>query len=560
MEKKTAKKDNFILQAGILAAAGIVTRIIGLLYRSPLTAIIGDEGNGYYTAAYNIYTIILLIASYSIPSAISKVISQKLALKEYKNAHRMFHCALIYVCIVGGIGSLICFFFAGNLTKGAEAAAVLRVFSPTIFLSGILGVLRGYFQAHKSMAQTSVSQVLEQILNACVSIGAAVLLINAFLGSMQVYPDAVSAEEIAWNTKHAVYGAMGSALGTGVGVVVALLFVYWAYHINKKTIYRQIERDKTVEIDSYKEIFILLLSVVTPFILSTAIYNSTNSINQSIFIKIMTELKGLTNADAYTAFGIYGGKAVVISNIPIALASAMSSAVIPGLSAHFAKGEIEATKDQVALSTKVTMLIAIPSAVGLSVLAKPVTRVLFPQASSLDTASALLCALSVSVIFYSLSTLSNAILQGIGKVNTPVINAAIALILQTAVLTILLLVTDIDLYALVIANVVYSGCMCLLNQAGMHRYLKYKQEVKRTFLLPLLSAAIMGGIAWGAYNALYLVLPINIVCLCVALFLAVLTYFVLVIKTGAVGEEELKSIPKGTAILRLAKKIHLIRK
>ena len=174
---KSSKKDGFIIQAGILAAAGILCRIIGLLYRSPLTAVIGDEGNGYYQSAYNIYTLVLLISSYSIPSAISKVIAQKLAVRDYRNAHRVFTCAIWYVLAVGGIASLILFFGAGLFDKG-PAVTVIRVFAPTVFLYGLLGVLRGYFQAHRTMVQTSVSQILEQILNA----------IDAF-DHGQIYPE-----------------------------------------------------------------------------------------------------------------------------------------------------------------------------------------------------------------------------------------------------------------------------------------------------------------------------------------------------------------------------------
>ena len=145
---KKEKKDGFILQAGILAAAGIICRLIGLLYRSPLTAVIGDRGMGYFQSAYNIYTIILLISSYSIPAAISKVIAQKLSLRKYRNAHRIFVCAMWYAMVVGGAAGLVLFFGAGILLDG-PAVTVLRVFAPTIFLYGILGVLRGYFQAHR---------------------------------------------------------------------------------------------------------------------------------------------------------------------------------------------------------------------------------------------------------------------------------------------------------------------------------------------------------------------------------------------------------------------------
>ena len=124
MQKKESNHSgNFIMQAGILAAAGIVVRIIGLLYRAPLTAIIGDEGNGYYSFAYNIYANILLISSYSIPSAISKIMSQKLALNEYRNAQRIFRCAIVYVTIVGGIASAFAIsMLAGCGASGSDSA------------------------------------------------------------------------------------------------------------------------------------------------------------------------------------------------------------------------------------------------------------------------------------------------------------------------------------------------------------------------------------------------------------------------------------------------------
>ena len=201
MEQESRK--SVIMQAGILASASIIVRIIGLLYRAPLTAVIGDEGNGYYGFAYNIYTMILLVASYSIPMAVSKVISGKLALKQYRDAHRVLVCALIYVLVVGGIASLFTFFGAPILIPESQARAipVLRVLAPTIFFSGFLGVFRGYFQAHGTMVQTSISQIIEQIANAIFSVGMAYLFIRLFAEG--------KAERIP------VFGAMGSATGTG---------------------------------------------------------------------------------------------------------------------------------------------------------------------------------------------------------------------------------------------------------------------------------------------------------------------------------------------------------
>lgn len=540
---KKKNSNNFVMQAGILAAAGIICRIIGILYRSPLAAVIGDEGNGYYSSAYEIYTIILLVSSYSIPSAISKVIAQRLALKEYRNAQKIFRCAIGYVVVVGGLASLFTFFGAGLLV-GGNSIPVLRIFAPTIFFSGLLGVLRGYFQAHGTMVPTSFSQIVEQILNAVVSILAAFLLIKAVSDSD--------------TTTQAVYGASGSAIGTGSGVIIALLFMLGVFLLNKEYITRKVKRDNSSQILSTGEVYKIIITMVTPVILSTFIYNFNTSLNLTIYTRIMEHVKGFTEAEAYTQYGLFSGKAKQISNIPIAIASAMSSAMIPGISGSFAQGDIAGTNRRIGTAIKTTMFLSIPSAVGLTVLAKPVTLLLYPQKASVDTVSYLLAAMSISIIFYALSTISNAVLQGIGKVNLPVVNAAVALVIQTVVLVPLLLTTDIGLYTLVIATVLYSFLMCILNGISVKKELKYKQEIIKTFLLPGWAAILMGAAAFGVYHGLYLLIHMNVVCLAAAILVAVPIYFVLTIKMGAVGRKDLLALPKGTLFVRVAEKCRLI--
>lgn len=543
-ESKGNKGNGFVVQAGILAMAGIIVRIIGILYRAPLTEIIGDEGNGYYSAAYNIYTIILLISSYSIPSAISKVIAQRLALKEYRNAHKIFHCALIYVIVVGGIASLFAFFGAGFLVEGEAAKLVLRVFAPTIFLSGLLGVLRGYFQAHGTMLQTSFSQIIEQILNAVISILAAYLLI-------QTVADQSS-------TTQAAYGAMGSAMGTGSGVLIALIFMWLVYRLNRNLLMKRVRRDRQHEELSYGQIFRIIFSMVTPFILSTFIYNFSTSLNQTIYTKVMKYVMHLSETEIAVNYGIFAGKAVVISNIPIAIASAMSSAMIPSISASYARGDRKRTHQQIRTAVQTTMLIAIPCAAGMLALARPITQLLFPQKDSLALASALLQAISISVVFYTLSTLTNAVLQGIGRVNVPVMNAAAALVVQTVVLVLLLFFTDLSLYALAVAMIVYSFLMCLLNNIAVKKALGYRQEILKTYVLPGISATLMGICAYFVYKGIYMLVPVNVVALVAAIVVAVIVYFILVMKTGAISEEELSAIPRGGAIVQVARRLHLV--
>ena len=541
------KKDSFILQAGILAFAGIIVRIIGLLYNRPLVAIIGDEGNGYYNSAYYAYSIILLISSYSIPSAVSKVIAQRLATKEYRNAHRIFCCAFIYVLVVGGIASLFVFFGAGLLVKMDSAVLPLKVLAPTIFFSGILGVLRGYFQAHKTMVQTSVSQILEQLVNAGVSIGMAYVMVN------------MAADQNT--TTQASFGAAGGNIGTGAGVLAGLLFMVGVYALNRKTIRRRIERDTGHIDESYGDIFKMILMVVTPFIISTGIYNITNFLDNTIYQQIMMGVRKIGEAAVSTDLSAIS-KGTKISNIPIAMASAMATALIPGISSDFAQGYLDGVKNKVAKSVKVTMLISIPCAVGIGVLAKPVMLVIFPQPASLEISSMLLSSMAVSIIFYALSTLTQAILQSVGRMNAPIINATASVIIHAAVMILMMLFLNekYSLFYYVFSTVLYSFILCVLNQIAIHRHLQYRQEVDKTFIRPVVASTIMGAAAFGTYQGLYYLCKINIIALAIAIMVGMSVYFILIIRWNAVSEEELRSMPKGYMLVGIAQKTGIMKK
>ncbi|MBR6642947.1 MAG: polysaccharide biosynthesis C-terminal domain-containing protein, partial [Lachnospiraceae bacterium] len=199
-------------------------------------------------------------------------------------------------------------------------------------------------------------------------------------------------------------------------------------------------------------------------------------------------------------------------------------------------------------------------AVGLFVLAKPITSLLFSnEPEVLDLAAKLLMALAVSVIFYALSTLNSSILQGLGRVNTPIVNAGIALTLQTVTAVVLLFFTDLDLYSIAIANTVYSGAMCVLNQRSVRKAIGYRQEIIRTFVIPGLAAAFMGAAAWAVYTGLYLVTDSMQISVIPAILVAGIVYFVMLILLRGVTEQELKGFPKGYLLVKLAKKCRLIR-
>lgn len=541
-----------MVQAGILAMASMIVRVIGLLYRAPLTAIIGDEGNGYYGTAYNIYTIILMVSSYSMPSAISKLMAQKLAVGEYRNANRVFRCALTYGVLVGLVGSGLLFFGARFLVPDV-AVCVLQVFAPTVFLFGILGSMRGYFQARGSMVPTSVSQILEQLANAVVSIAAAWLLMQTAVG--------------ADPTRRAQLGAMGSALGTGAGVLIALLFMVFCFRRSKEGRKAEILSDATGKEEKYRIFLRDTVLVITPFMLSGVIMNLTTSLNQTIYMRMLIDLKGAGETATTTLYGIFSNKAVVISNIPISIATAVSSAIIPGISAAYARRDETGARRQVGNAIRITSIIAIPSAVGLAVLARPITMLMFPQMESLELASSLLSLLAVTVIFYSISTITNAALQSIGRMNLPLVSAGIALVVQTVVLVLLLRFTDLDVRALVLVSILYSVMIFAVNQYYLRRFLGIRQDVRRDYLQPLVCAALMGAAAKAVYYLVSMAAePVenlpkgfyfrNLAATAAALLAAVLVYGYTMVRSGTVRRKDLLSMPKGQLLVRLMEKLH----
>lgn len=503
------QKNNLLRNASFLMIAALISKVIGLLYKSPLSEIVGEIGIGYYGLAQNAYLILLMIASFSIPQAVSKVIAERLAFKEYKNAQKFFRGALIYTMILSGASALFCLFGAKCMIPSNQPGATLalQVLAPTIFLSGILGVYRGYFQAHSNMLPTSLSQIIEQILNAAVSIGAAWLFIHFFSDGTK--------EGIA------KWGAAGGTVGTGAGVLIALLFMAAAYEVNRKQIARHVRADQTGKEDSYREIFRVLFLIVTPIIFSSFIYNINGYINGVMYSELAGR-QGVNSEVVSTLYGEYSVYFLTIINIPLTLAGAVPTSMIPEVSALYAQHRRKAARRKIDEATQLSMFISIPAAVGLAVLAYPITRLLFPNTNG--TAGTLLLIGAVTIIFNTNSNVSNGVLQGIGKANLPMWNAAIALVINVGLLVALLQLTSLGIYAVLVATIVYSIVICILNDISMKKYIHYKNPWGTVYLCPLLASIPMGVAAGGIYYLLELVTGSNLISLLFAIAIGGMIY------------------------------------
>lgn len=546
MGARKKKKSDFLLQGSILAVASILARLIGLVYRVPMTNILGTGGIAIYSVAFEIYSVILVLSSYSLPLAVSKMVAARSIKKEYKNSYSIFKHALIFAVIVGGIAGTFIYFGADALEAVYNMNGVakpLRILAPTIFVVAILGVFRGFFQGKSTMMPTAFSQVFEQIINAIVSVWAAYSFMKSHSAS-----DAIEA-----------YGAAGGTLGTLMGAVSAFIFLMFIYVIYQPTLKKQIRRDKVSIPEPSKEIYKLMILTIVPVVLSQTVYQLSGTIDSIIFGHVM-ESKGIIEDLRRDLLGVYSGQYRVLVNVPVAIASAMASSLIPSVVASKSQGDKKGVKEKVAAAVKFNMMIAFPCAIGLAVLARPILTLLFPSLITYsDLAVYMLTSGSIAVVFYALSTITSAILQGINRMKAPLMHSAISLVFHIVLVFALLQFTNAGIFALVIGNVTFPMVVCILNWFSVGQHLRYRQEIGRTFLIPLVCSIIMGAVVYAVYFVVHYLFKSNFLGVSIAILVGIVVYCIAILMLRCFTEEELRDMPMGRTIQRFANKLHLLK-
>lgn len=540
MDDKTSGK-HIIKQGTILAAASVISRIIGMLYRSPMAAVIGDKGNGLYSFAFEIYSIALILSSYSMPLAVSKLLSARFAKKEYKNADKIYKFAYIFAAVSGMVMALILFFGAGTIERlsGHEGLALpLKVLAPTVFVVALAGTIRGFFQSRNTMMPTAVSQLAEQIINAIVSIVAAVILVR------------FAANEF----DKARYGAAGGTIGTLFGALSSLMFLIFLFVIYKPRMKKHLSHDKVGVTVSNEEVLKLIVATIVPVILSQTVYQSIGVVDGFMFGNLY---KG---SDSTALYGIYSSKYRLMVNVPNAISSALASSMIPSLVSLYTLKNFVEFRARLKTSVKFNMIIAFPCAFGISALSGMIMKLLFPTTDTVISGRMLMYG-SIAVLFYALSTVTNAALQGMDRMRLPVRHAAISLLIHIPLMVILLKFTKLGAHALVIGNIIYPLIVCALNWVSVARYANYRQEVKTTFIIPLLASSVMWIETFCLSRLMAKVLPVNyitnalITIICIVN--ACLVYFIMLFVLKGVTREELKEFPMGGRMAKFADKLKI---
>lgn len=537
--KKTNKdkKGSFIIQASVLAAASLIVRFIGFLYRLPLTELIGDRGNAIYSAGYYIYTFLLILSSAGLPAAISRLVSTRIAKGEYRNAQKIFRVSMIFAGAAGAIGMLVLFFFAEPIAKMVDSpnsVYCLQTLAPTLLIVGVMSVYRGYLQGMNIMTPTAVSQIFEQVFNAVFSVYLAWVLVK------QSIP----------------LGAAGGTAGTGIGALAGLIVVMIFYNRMKPEIRHNMRiEEKGIYQETTGEAFKKLVVTAFPIIAGTAVFSMTNLIDMKMVMSGLMSSGAFTEAEAEVLYGQLSGKYVTLTTFPVSISSAMATAAIPNIAMAVTVGNKKEVKRKINTALKLAMIISIPAAVGIGVLGDQILRMLFPSYSE---GGVLLKVGAISIAFLSFCQIVTGVLQGIGKIQVPVIGALFGAVVKIALNWILIRIPSINVVGAVISTDVCYLVVSIFNVIMLMRYTKTRVNFSGVLIKPTIGSIIMGIGCVIGYKVISLVFG-NTISTLLTIIVAVIIYLLVMIFIRGITEEDLLSIPKGRILVRVFKKIGLLK-
>ena len=541
--KAKKKSGGFIKQAAILAAASLLVRFLGFVYRLPLTNMIGDQGNAIYSGGYYIYTFLLILSSAGLPAAISKLVSERIALKQYRNAHRVFHAALIISTVLGVFFAILLFLTAEKmaiLVQSPDSYYAILTLCPTLVIVAVMSAFRGYFQGMHTMVPTAISQIIEQVFNAFFSVYLAWVFLSIHVP--------------AGLTKNIPLAAAGGTMGTGIGALAGLIVVVFAYCLIRKYLLWRARRCKQPYEESKRELIGKVLQTAWPIIAGTAVFSITNLIDMTMVMRILVNT-GFTQNEAEVLYGQLSGKFVTLTTLPVTISTAIATAALPSIAASVKLKEKKQVRRKMALTYRVSMIISVPAAVGISALGPQILAMLFPNASD---GGMLLTVGGISIIFLALCQTSTGILQGIGHIKVPVVGAILGAITKVILNFLLIRIPAINVLGAVLST---TGCYLVagvFDVIMLSRLTGTKFDFMGSFLKPVIGSVAMAAGTIGSYQLFFQLIGSNTIATLLAICVAIAVYGLVMLLIKGIVEEDLQAVPGGGKLTRILKKLRLL--
>lgn len=510
----------------VLSVAALLVKILSLLYVPLLYKIIGEEGYGVYYASYSVFVFIYIVTTTGIPTAISKQVTELVSVNNYKDAIKTFKIARVIMIITGSIMTLLMIIFSKNLAAYVEydkANYSIIALAPTILFSAVRSAYMGYYQGQDNMTPRAVSQVIEQIINVIFS------LLFAYL----------------WVSHGLEIACMGATIGTPLGALVTLIY-FIIYYKNHRKITIPLNPDiKKVRRYSNKQLTKKVISYTIPITTCWGLQYLGNLYETKI-LKLRLLFSGFSDSKSTVLYG-YLGKYTTLVNVPITIVGSLSAAVLPLISRAAALGSTKDVKEGVDYTFKTTFLIALPSAVGLMVLSRPVYILFgrrFTSGYQLMTYGAL------ALVLTSVIQVQTTILQSMGRLYKTTYNMVIGIIVRLILDYILVSYTQINIYGAIISSYIGFSVTVMLNDISIKRWTGIKYSITEYAYKPALSSIFMGFCSLFSYyylNKLFLMILgvyiSNLLAVVIAVVIGIISYTYFMVIIGGIKKEDLSNLP-----------------
>lgn len=516
------RKDTFIQGALILTVAGIAVKFIGAVSRIWLSRLLGGEGIGLYQMAYPIYLLCLAVSSAGLPVAISIMVAEKNAVRDYFGGQRVFRISMTALTITGLFFSGLLYFGAGwlvdtHLVRDPRAYYSLIALSPAIFLATILATLRGYFQGLQSMTPTAVSQILEQIFRVVIMIALAICLLPYGLE----------------------YGAAGATLGAAPGALAGILILLFFYY-KQKSWRREMkeDRDRSIVPESAFSIIKRLLVLAIPVSLANIMLPIVSNIDLFI-VPQRLEVAGFTVEEATTLFGYLTGMATALVNMPTILTASLAASLVPAISSAVARRQSGTIYQRTDTAMRIANIITMPSFIGMCVIATPISSMLYATPDS----GPCIAVMSFGIFLLGVQQVTTGVLQGMGRTAIPFINMVASAAVKIVLSWNLTSVPNWGILGAAWATNADFGVAALLNLFFLYKYMHYKMDLLHLTKITAASV-IMGAAVYGVYHTAFSFMKGNTAATLLAILTGMAVYCAAIILTHAIRAEDVKSIPR----------------
>lgn len=518
--------QTFLAGTLILAVSNLLVKILGSIFRIPLGNLIGSEGIGYYQTAYPLFVSILAISTSGMPTAISKMVAERIKLGRYKTADKIFKLSFVILSVMGVLS--FCLFFFGadmlsNLLKDKNAYYGIKALSLALLIVPAMNAFKGYFQGRSNMFPTSLSQISEQF-------------VRVFFGLFLAYMLLPKGKAIA---------AAGAAFGASLGGIVAFLVMIIIYIREYSQIKNEIITcDENKEEDSIKLLKEMFL-IAVPIIIGSIVIPLMNTID-SFLVKERLMSGGLSYKTANSLFGQYAGMATTIINLPQAITVSIAYSIVPAISQSYVVRDMKNLRQKVVLGTRLSNLLAMPCFFGVMLLSTPIMKLLYPKEPT--SAGSILFTMSFTIVLIALLQTFTAILQAIGKPMIPVANLFIASIFKLVITYLITPIPSINVKGAAIGTAIAYLIAMFLDYLAIKKHLRVNFRFKASFLMPFIMSLIMGIATYISYFILNLLIKSPKLSTLIAIFIGGAVYLFELLFMGGISQKELMSTAIGRKI------------